>query len=131
MQKTYLLLADAVLITHALFVVFVVFGLVFVVVGGFRGWRWARNRWFRFIHLAGIGIVVVQAWLGIICPLTTLEMWLRQRGGGNLYSGGFIQHWVSNLLYYQLPLWAFAVIYTAFAALVVLAWWRFPPRRAA
>jgi membrane protein implicated in regulation of membrane protease activity len=32
-------------------------------------------------------------------------------------------------LYYEAPFWVFTLAYTAFAILVLLAWWRFPPRR--
>lgn len=38
-------------------------------------------------------------------------------------------HWLQRLIYYELSAWVFTVVYTAFALLVVLAWWRFPPRR--
>ncbi|HUF62990.1 MAG TPA: DUF2784 family protein, partial [Verrucomicrobiales bacterium] len=64
---TYQLLADAVLLLHFAIVLFVVGGLVFVVVGNFRRWPWVNSLWFRFAHLAAIGVVVAQAWLGKIC----------------------------------------------------------------
>ena len=70
-------LADFVLITHAAFAAFVILGLVLILVGGYLSWSWVRNSWFRALHLLGITIIVVQSWLGVICPLTTLEMWLR------------------------------------------------------
>ena len=127
MQQMYLVIADVVLIIHTLFVLFVILGLILTIIGGFLRWQWIHNIWFRAIHLTGIIIVVAQAWLGVICPLTTLEMWLRRRGDGNAYEGGFIQHWLQQLLYYELPLSLFALLYTAFAALVVVTWMRFPP----
>lgn len=125
----YRILADLVLGIHTGFVVFVVAGLLAIVVGGLRGWRWVRNPWFRWGHLAAIGVVVAQAWLGIICPLTNLEMALRRRAGGATYSGSFIAHWMEELLYFDAPLWVFAVCYTAFAALVVASWVLVRPRR--
>ena len=62
---------------HFAIVLFVVGGLLVIVVGSRRGWRIAGALWFRLAHLAAIAIVIAQAWLGVVCPLTTLEMWLR------------------------------------------------------
>jgi hypothetical protein len=66
---TYHALADLVLIVHVLYVAFVVFGLVLIWYGGFRGWSWVRNPWFRAAHLATIGRVVAQSWLRMESPL--------------------------------------------------------------
>jgi hypothetical protein len=125
----YLLAADAVLLLHVLFVVFVVAGLVLILAGRLMSWAWVRNWWFRVIHLAAIGVVVLQSWLGVICPLTRLEMALRGRAGDTTYAGSFVSHWLETILYYRAPAWAFAVVYTAFGALVMLSWLWVPPRR--
>lgn len=124
----YRMAADALLLLHVAFVLFVVAGLALVIVGGIRRWQWVRNPWFRTAHLAAIGVVVVQAWLGQICPLTIWEMALRERGGDALYRGAFVAHWLEELLYYDAPAWVFALVYTLFAALVATAWWRVRPR---
>ena len=122
-------LADAVLLLHFAIVVFVVGGLVAIVVGNLRGWRTVNRAWFRVAHLCAIGFVVIQAWLGQVCPLTTLESWLRLRGGQAVYDGGFIEHWVHAAMFFRAPDWVFVAAYTAFGALVAWAWWRWPPRR--
>ena len=70
-------LADAVLCSHVALMLFVVLGLPLIVVGNLRRWRWVNSPWLRFAHLATIAVVAGEAWLGIVCPLTTLEMWLR------------------------------------------------------
>lgn len=127
-SQLYRIAADLLLFMHALFVAFVVFGLLVVFVGKWCGWPWVRNPYFRIAHLAAIGIVVVQSWLGMICPLTIWEMALRERAGDAVYSGSFIANWVGKLLYYQAPAWVFGVCYTLFAALVVVAWFRVRPR---
>jgi len=125
---TYQLLADAVLVVHFAVVVFVVGGLVLVVAGNVRHWQWVNLRWLRLMHLAAIGVVIVQSWLGELCPLTTLESWLRQRAGVEGYKASFIEHWVQRILYFQAPFWLFASVYTLFGLLVLAAWWYFPPR---
>ena len=65
--------------------------------------------------------MVLQSWLGVLCPLTTLEAWLRQQAGSETYQESFIQYWLQEILFYQAPLWVFAVAYTTFALLVLMA----------
>ncbi len=124
----YRMAADALMLLHAGFVLFVVAGLALILVGGLRGWRWIRNPWFRSVHLAAIAVVVVQAWLGRSCPLTVWEMALRERGGAAVYRGAFVAHWLEELLYYDAPAWVFGLVYTLFGALVVTTWYRVRPR---
>lgn len=114
--------ADAILLLHVLFVGFVVLGLILVFIGKFRFWSWVRNPWFRSAHLLAIAVVVAQSWLGVICPLTSFEMALRERAGDAVYAGGFIRHWLEIVLYYQAPPWVFVVVYTTFGALVIASW---------
>lgn len=125
----YLVAADAILLMHVIFVLFVVFGLVLIYAGRWRGWDWVHRFWFRVSHLAAIGFVVVQSWLGEICPLTIWEMNLRVRAGGAVYEGAFIGHWLQTLLYYDAPLWVFTLVYTGFGLLVLASWFWIPPRR--
>jgi hypothetical protein len=128
LNTAYRFLADLILYLHISFVAFVVSGLVLVLVGNFAGWGWIKNGWFRVTHLAAIGIVVLQAWLGMICPLTSLEMWLRTRAGDAVYPGAFVAHWMQRILYYDAPPWVFALCYTIFGALVLASWFWIPPR---
>ncbi len=126
---SFQLLADAVLLLHFGVVVFVIGGLLLVVAGNMRGWPWVNHLWFRLAHALAIGIVVAQAWLGQVCPLTTLESWLRVQAGSPSYSTSFVEHWVQRLLFYEAPFWMFALAYTVFGLLVLASWWYFPPRR--
>ncbi len=128
-STVFLLAADAILVLHVLFVTFVVMGLVLIFAGKIRAWSWIRDPWFRLTHLVAIGVVVVQSWFDVTCPLTTLEMALRSRAGDTVYSGSFISHWLENVLYYHAPVWAFVVCYTAFGAVVGASWFWIRPRR--
>lgn len=127
MSLSYQLLADTVLALHVAIVVFVVTGLVLVVVGNLRHWHWVNKPGFRLAHLAAIGVVVTQAWVGASCPLTTFEMWLRAKARAPTYSGGFIEHWLQRVLYYDAPSWVFVAGYSLFGLLVLATWWYFPP----
>ena len=126
-QQIYQLLADLVLVFHFAIVIFIVLGLLLIVIGGVRRWRWVRNRWFRYLHLVAIGFVVIQAWLGKLCPLTYLENSLRDKAGEATYSGSFIGHWIQSVLYYDLPFWVFTVLYTLFGLIVFICWLIFKP----
>jgi hypothetical protein len=119
------MLADFVLLVHAAFVLFVVGGLVATWAGAALGLAWARNPWFRGLHLAAIAFVVTQSLLGYACPLTIWEDALR----GAATDEGFIQRWVRAFLYWNAPPWAFTAAYAAFGAAVVATWWIIPPRR--
>ncbi|AXV84705.1 DUF2784 domain-containing protein [Ralstonia solanacearum] len=118
-------LADTVLVLHALVVLFIVGGLIAILAGASFKHDWVRNRTFRLTHLAAIGVVATLALFDVPCPLTLLEDWLRTGAAG---PQGFVQRWVSAWLYYDLPAWMFAVAYVAFLLVVVVTWWRIPPR---
>ena len=118
----YRVLADLVILAHVAFVAFIVVGLALIFIGAYRGWAWVRSPSFRVAHLLAIAYVVVQEWLGLICPLTTLEFALRAKAGEASYAGSFVAHWLDRLLFYQAPPSVFLVVYTVFALLVVAAW---------
>jgi len=123
----YGLLADAVLILHFGFILFVVLGQAGILLGAVRQWRWVRNRRFRLCHLLAISVVVSQAWLGRLCPLTELENALRIRSGQPSYEQTFVGYWVGRVIYVELPLWLLALVYSLFGLLVLWSWWRIRP----
>jgi len=124
-------LADGVLVLHVAVVVFVVGGLVAIWLGRWRGVAWFDRPGFRFAHAAAIAFVVAESWLGLACPLTTLEHALRRQSGAlaPVRPEGFIAEALSRLLYWDAPAWVFTFAYTAFGVLVAATWWRLPPRR--
>ena len=126
---TYSILALFVLLVHVTFVLFAVLTLPCIFLGELLNWRWVRLFWLRVLHLAGVFIVAAQAWVGVICPLTSLEMWLREQGEIATYSGSFIEHWLRIFLYWELPSWVFFFAYSLFALLVLITWFIFPPNR--
>jgi hypothetical protein len=85
----YSLFADLVLVIHAAFIVFVVFGGLLVL--------WRRGLVWLHIPCAIWGVVIeLQGW---ICPLTYLENDLRAAGGGLSYPTGFIENYLTPLIY--------------------------------
>lgn len=110
------LLADAVLIFHFLFVLFVAGGLLAIWTGAALGWAWVRNLRFRIAHLAAILFVMAESLVGIACPLTVWEDFLRQTSSGG---ASFMQRWLGRLIFYDLPEWVFTLAYVLFAAAVL------------
>ena len=127
-MSLYALLADLVVVLHAVYVGVVVFGLAAILTGAAVGWQWVRNFWFRTIHLGLIATIVVFPLIGGLCPLTDLENWFRERGGQETYPGSFIAHWIHELLFVDVPPWMIAVSYCAFGLAVLLAFFLVPPR---
>lgn len=117
--------ADALLVVHFGIVAFIVGGLVLTWIGAALGWRWVRNRAFRYLHLAAIGIVALEALAGYACPLTLWEDLLR----GGTRPESFVGRWVHRMLYYQAPEWVFAAAYVAWAGATIVTLWRLPPWR--
>ena len=81
--------ADAILVSHLAFVLFVVFGALLLL-------RWPRLAWLHIPAVVWAAFIEVS---GTICPLTPLEVALRQRAGQAGYGGGFVDHYVVSLLY--------------------------------
>ena len=79
--------------------------------------------------LAGIGVVVLQAWFGQLCPLTLWENELRRPAGQSGYTETFVEYWLHEVLFYQAEPWVFTSIYTCFGVLVVLVWFLGKRRR--
>jgi hypothetical protein len=119
------LLADAILVLHFGFVLFVVGGFALVLAGAALGWAWIRNPVFRYAHLAAIAFVALESLAGIACPLTIWEDALRRAGPD---SPSFVGRWVSRLLYYDFPEWAFTIVYVLFGLAVAATLKLVPPR---
>jgi hypothetical protein len=122
------ILADAIVVFHACYVAFVVFGLVAILAGIVFRWSWVRNPVFRLLHLTMIGIVVAEALAGIPCPLTVWEKQLRIQAGQTAYAGDFLGYWAHRLIFYHAEPWVFTVIYTSFGLAVLAALVMAPPR---
>jgi uncharacterized membrane protein YoaK (UPF0700 family) len=87
----YPLLADAVLLFHLAFIVFVVLGALLV-------GRFPRLAW---LHLPAVIWAVLSEITGRVCPLTPLENHLRRLSGDAGYGGGFVEHYLLPIIYPQ------------------------------
>jgi len=123
------LLADALVVIHLLYILFVVGGEAAIIAGGIRGWAWVRNLPFRVAHLCAIVMVAAEALLGWICPLTEWEYQLRvaagQQGERDI---SFVGRLFRLIVFYDLPTWFFTILHVSIALVVVVSLILVPPR---
>lgn len=122
------LAADVTAVIHVGIAAFLVGGFTLIWVGYFRGWKWIRHRKFRYLHGLLLAMVTLESIVGLTCPLTALEDWLRY---GHPDQGevraSFIQKIVHRILYYDMDPWVFTVVYILFLAAVLFTWKWIPP----
>jgi len=85
----YRFLAEAVVVFHFCFVLFVLSGGLLVL----------RRKPFALLHVPAALWGMIVEWFGLNCPLTHIENTLRERGGGVPYEGGFVEHYIMPILY--------------------------------
>jgi hypothetical protein len=85
----YGLMADMVVVVHVAFI-------LFVALGGFLAWRWPRVWW---VHAPAVVYAVAIVTIGFDCPLTPLEKHLRHLAHEQVYSGGFVRHYLTDVVY--------------------------------
>ncbi|GLZ84626.1 hypothetical protein Pres01_06770 [Metapseudomonas resinovorans] len=86
---SYRIAADAVLLLHLAFI-------LFVVTGGLLVLKWPR---LALVHLPAVAWGATVEFFHLICPLTPLENRLRRAAGEQGYSGGFIEHYLVPMIY--------------------------------
>ncbi len=127
-MNRWTLLADLVVAFHLGYVSYVVVGQLLTVLGKWLGWHWVRAPLFRWSHLAPILIVSLEGAVGWICPLTTLEQWLRERGGQDAGQISFVGRLVRDLLFVDVSQDLLNLTYVLFGLWVFMTAWLFPPR---
>jgi hypothetical protein len=123
----YGFLADIVVAFHVAYVAFVVVGQLLIIFGWLLGWKWIRNFWFRLLHLLAIGIVAVESMIAFVCPLTTLENYLRERAGQEVSEASFMGRFFHALIFHELDQSYFDIGNVVFALLVVLTFFMARP----
>jgi len=118
--------AEGVLGVHLVIIAFNVAGLVVIPVGAWARWRIVRVAWLRLLHLGLMAVVAGQALAGQACILT---IWQNRLTGGDAAPSPLIMRWVDRVIYWNLPMWCFAVLYSAVflyivALLVFVPFWK-------
>jgi hypothetical protein len=85
----YRFLADAIIIIHLIFILFVILGGLLLL----RDKRWS------IVHLPAALWAVTIEFKGWMCPLTPLENWFREKGENVIYQGDFVEHYLLPIIY--------------------------------
>ena len=109
----YRILADGILFLHLFFILFVVFG-------GLLMLRWRKAVW---VHLPAVVWAIIVQWFVLICPLTPLEITLRNLGGEAGYEGDFIEHYLVSILYINVGPVIHTLIALFVAGLNIFVYW--------
>jgi hypothetical protein len=126
MASATALLAEVVLAAHVGVILFNVFGLIVVPIGAARGWRFVHIAWWRVLHVALLAAVAAQALASRACFLT---LWQSDLAGFAARPTPLIESWVDRLIYWKLPIWIFAALYTIVFVYAVALLWLVPLRR--
>ncbi|HUM07990.1 MAG TPA: DUF2784 family protein [Acidocella sp.] len=119
-------IAQAILALHLLIIAFNIAGLIVIPLGAWRGWRIVRIAWLRLLHLALLAVVAAQALAGRACILT---IWQDRLEGSGQPVQPMLMRWVDSLIYWNLPIWAFALMYSlvflyVLALTMLVPFWR-------
>ncbi len=112
------LIAQVILYVHFAIIAFNVLGLIVIPIGAWAGWRIVRIAWLRLLHLAIMAAVAGQALAGRACFLT---IWENRLTGNFSVPEPMIAHYVDRVIYWNIPIWGFAIFYSVlFLYLVAL-----------
>jgi len=110
-KMLFRILADAVVLVHFLWILFLIFG-------AFLG---VRNKTIKYLHLSGLFFAILIQIFGWYCPLTHLEFWLRSRHDPSVaYAGSFIIYYIERLVYLEISP---TVIFLTTIGLVIFNFW--------
>jgi len=118
------LIADIVLVIHICVVIFMISGVVLIPIGYKFDWGWIANTQLRIFHTGMMVFITLETLLGITCPLTSIENSLR----GIYQSKSFIEYWIKQIIYWDVPVHFFIILYCMFLGWTFLMWKLFPPR---
>ena len=118
-----MLLADLVLITHFAIAAFLALGMLLIPLGAYWHWAWVRSRRLRQIHMGLMVLIAIEALFHITCPLTTLEAYLRKSTAPE----SFWADQLGKILYWDLPLEFFTILYGCCVVWALFLWKSVPP----
>jgi glycopeptide antibiotics resistance protein len=118
------LLADLVLLAHFAITVYLVLGMLLIPLGAYWHWSWVRARRMRQIHAGLMALIAIEAVFHITCPLTVLEALLRHAAAPK----SFWADQISKILYWDLPLEFFTILYVCCVIWILYLWKSVPPR---
>jgi hypothetical protein len=126
---TALDLAQTVLAVHIFIAGFIVFGIAVIPLGMRLGWPFIYIFWWRLLHLGAMGLVATQKLMGNACFLSIWEYRLVNVADELPHHVPAFQSIGDRVLYWNLPLWFFAALYSVLFGFVIALWFLAPPKR--
>ena len=122
MKAAYTLAAEATVLLHVAWIVFVITGAFWL----------RRHPRLRLVHLLAVIYSLAIEVFRWICPLTHLEQALWRRAGTSAYQGAFVIHYLEKLIYFRAPQWLLVSLAALLLSITVGLYFRpLPPRRVA
>ena len=118
-----ILLYEIVLLFHFCIFLFITLSFLLIPIGYYQKWEWVKNRYYRLIHLILMGIIFIETILGFICPLTTLENFLRN----DIEINNKITQIIHQIMYWDLPTYQFITLYLLSLLYLIFLWFFFKP----
>ena len=118
-------IADFILFIHLIIAIFISAGMLIFPIGGLRSWRWCKNFSLRVTHLGLIVVVFIETLIGVNCPLTVVENYLRAQDTHQSFIGSLM----SNTLYWNMSEALFFHLYGICVVWVLILWVLFPPSK--
>ena len=119
------LLADIVLLSHFAITAFLVIGMLVIPLGAYWHWSWVRARRIRELHAGLMALIAIEALFHITCPLTILESLLRNTAPPE----SFWANQLSKILYWDLPVEFFTILYGCCVIWILYLWKYVPPKK--
>lgn len=119
-----IILADIILLIHFAIAFFIVCGFFFPIPYKLN-WNFAKNYYVRLIHILLITVVFIETLIGIICPLTIFENLLRS----SYDTKSFISKWFGSLLFWDISINYFILIYFICFLWTLFIWFYYPPNK--
>ena len=118
-------IADFILFIHLVIAIFISAGMVIFPIGGLLSWHWCKNFILRATHFGLIVVVFIETLIGVNCPLTVVENYLRAQDTHQSFIGSLM----SNTLYWNMSEALFFHLYGICVVWVLILWILFPPSR--
>ncbi len=118
------IIADFILIIHFTIIAFIIAGFFLIPIGYKLNLYWSVNKTLRITHFLLIGIVTTESFIGMTCPLTTVEKLLRN----DFSDETFVNYWLSKIIYWDYPLYFFCIVYCLCFFWTFFLWKICPPK---
>ena len=118
-----IILSEIVLLFHFSIFLFIIISFILIPLGYQKKWKWVKNKYYRLIHLVLMGIIFIETILGFMCPLTTLENFLRN----DIEINNKITQIIHQIMYWDLPSYQFIILYLLSLLYLIFLWLFFKP----